>query len=717
MSTGYYPHGDEEWRTYLRTSALNENLERGLDRIISRQTREVIASSKSLERRGVEVKVNEVDYRESFEGLNDRVERLNYVTETLVAVNEEGNRLLGLIGNTLVNGLLSMDAQLKVVSEKLETVIECLETPLQVSAYERFRIANRNCKVRLYSKALKRVNEAIEQYDEAPEFHFLKGVLLLGFVDLAKNKEVFKVIDPVKAEKCFLEAYENSKTTNKVIAENSLYYASFANFVSGDFLKALDQINKAIGYSGLDDYYYHRAKLLTLLGGHSEARKDLRRLFYIDPRFLLEAGSDSVFRAHSIELDEHLQSIGREYASKVNKKIQESLIGKNVNALGDHYILNFVNSLLSYTDGSPSLFEICEMDKDWEKMLVLLDRDILVAEEKIEREAQRLLKEREKEANLVMEKEREEEIRKKIDEDRRKRVENRKKRRGDAEIIRNGRYYPGYYYTGNDRRTSCKQNKRKSNPDKATRNDFWEVPIAIAFRLLFLIPLLLGLYLFPFYYEADDAVLNIVYAGFQGIGFLIISGVMFYFWSSEELSIPVILKAFMYFFLGLIFTVEMFAHKFDFYSMIELITSILFYSLAYEKLDDYRRKTDMSWQALQEISLRLLFLIPLLLGICLFAFYYEAENSVLQLLYNGFEGVGILIIAGLMFYFLSLNESTIPELVIVGMSLFVSVISLVEVFTSSLYWYLVIVLFVFTMSLSLAWENIDIYRRKRKLKK
>ncbi len=315
----------QSYNKYLYDRSFQDDLKDGLSLALSRQSRELIGTMEALRGEGITVVNQEVIA--NTRGVELAIERCRW---QLGKELDEISGQLVMLGMALDYGITNVLVELGGINQSLEEILEVLETPIEVTAYNHFNIARDNFRRKLHPEALERLEKAISGepgissgYKEGWEFHQLKGLVLLDFSPLQ---------DPIAAEKAFItaERYAPTPTVKSIV----LLSASKAAEMAGRFGPAFEYADKGRELIGqvkwpieslVTDLQYQTARMHIALGriypGFAIFREMVRKDLV---PYIVRAADDYFFQMHNGLLDLTLKEYRIERLDKVRMTISAS---------------------------------------------------------------------------------------------------------------------------------------------------------------------------------------------------------------------------------------------------------------------------------------------------------------------------------------------------------------------------------------------------------
>ena len=303
--------GGSSWNDYLRNRdivrAINGGTAMaavGMANCMAANTREVLGSVRSLER----------SLESGLDGVQSSIHRMG----------EE-------ISTAFTWGFSEMLVSMGGMQTTLDALLKVAKTPTQTAAFEQFEIARDAFRKGLYPECLEALEQAVNGvagvaagYKLEWRFHQLRGLVLLG----SHNNSGPELINPVEAEKAFLNAARYAKSDFPKDAAKAFLSAGWAAYVQvdrADSLKlrqALEHTENAVDLDPeLGEGLFQLAKFRMALGKPKEGLAALGKAAEHGSAYLAKAASDGDFGRHAEALERFFRVLRQEKAEKVRREL------------------------------------------------------------------------------------------------------------------------------------------------------------------------------------------------------------------------------------------------------------------------------------------------------------------------------------------------------------------------------------------------------------
>ena len=303
--------GGSSWNDYLRNRdivrAINGGTAMaavGMAKCMAANTREVVGSVESLER----------SLESGLDGVQSSIDRMGEQIST-----------------AFTWGFSKMLVSMGGMQTTLDALLKVAKTPAQTAAFEQFEIARDAFRKGLYPECLESLDQAVNGvagvaagYKLEWRFHQLRGLVLLGSHDNSGPDS----INPVEAEKAFLNAARYAKSDFPKDAAKAFLSAGWAAYVQvdrADSLKlrqALEHTENAVDLDPeLGEGLFQLAKFRMALGKPEEGLASLGKAAEHGSAYLAKAASDGDFRRHAEALDRFFKALRQEKAEQIRREL------------------------------------------------------------------------------------------------------------------------------------------------------------------------------------------------------------------------------------------------------------------------------------------------------------------------------------------------------------------------------------------------------------
>ena len=271
---------DFDYRKYLEEKSHSDEIVLAIDR----STSQIIGGAQQFADRigqGAEVLSGSFDQvgRTLSEGFGQVTGKLDTIDATLqsgfelVSINlNQIDHSIGDLSNIVELGFEQLTKQAIVANELLGELVTLFKTPEQVWAREQFDNAKVCIERGLWDDALDYINKSIHGDDNrycgfriAPEFHFLKGKILLQYPEVGCDQDFLDL-----ALASFQQAIKYCGKEHDGLKAESFLNVSWCYYCFGDFDNALKAISDSLEYSSV--YPFGRFPPFKILGPAWQSR-------------------------------------------------------------------------------------------------------------------------------------------------------------------------------------------------------------------------------------------------------------------------------------------------------------------------------------------------------------------------------------------------------------------------------------------------------------
>lgn len=255
---------------------------------------------------------------EAKDGQIEATYQVVYAVDDLKRATETG---FNKVGSILDWGFSEIAILQGRTNDLLSAIKGLIESPSSNWAYEQFRKARELERQGLFEESLDFVDRAINGHgDNVGDytefiFHFLRGGLLLG----SKRNDSSDFINPVEAEKAFLQAARYAEYDDPSEAAAALLYAARSAFVAERYNDALNHALKGVKLGEMAGLYYEVARSLVALHMLCDAIVPLSYAIELDKELVVKMTGDPVFERH----DEFVVDILKKHHEKITEIIQD----------------------------------------------------------------------------------------------------------------------------------------------------------------------------------------------------------------------------------------------------------------------------------------------------------------------------------------------------------------------------------------------------------
>ena len=306
----YYVFGDKQsYKDYLTaknfsrdTAPASRKARHRISAIISKKTRDVIASNDALARESIQALEAAEEHPSMIlpEGFLRLLYDLQDISPGISGLNA-----------TFHWGFGQMIASMGKMNDTLTDLFKAARTSAQTAAYEHYEIARDAFRQQLYEESLEALDKAISGDHISPgyklewRFHHMKGTIQLGFAGSDPA-----LIDHAGAEKSFLLAARYAKADYPEHAAQAYLCAGWAAYCQGRMDEALSHTEQAITINpNLGEAYFQTAKIHMATGEVEAALTTLEKAIDIDRFYALKAAGDGDFQKHDMELRDFLETL------------------------------------------------------------------------------------------------------------------------------------------------------------------------------------------------------------------------------------------------------------------------------------------------------------------------------------------------------------------------------------------------------------------------
>lgn len=297
--------------------------------VISRQTKEVIASNEALA--SVNVRATEIaagqlsdtlasGFGEISSTLQHGMTRLSYDMQDVTSGITELNA-------TFHWGFGQMISSLGRMNDSLVELVKIAKTPAQTAAYEQYEIARDALRQGLYLECLESLMKAISGdhtsagYKLEWRFHQMMGTLRLGFINGDLN-----LVDLAAAEESFARAARYAKTDFPDHAAHAFLSAGWAAYCQGEIENGLSHTENALAIRpDLGEALFQAAKVRMALGEVDTALPLLNKAIDVDRFYMIKAAGDDDFQRHDDRLRGFLDAMREEKYRQEAPKVRRAL--------------------------------------------------------------------------------------------------------------------------------------------------------------------------------------------------------------------------------------------------------------------------------------------------------------------------------------------------------------------------------------------------------
>jgi formylglycine-generating enzyme required for sulfatase activity/tetratricopeptide (TPR) repeat protein len=311
----------------IKTSA--NTTSKRLAMVISRQTKEVIASNEALSSmnvRATEIAAGQISdtlssgFGELSSSLQHGLTRLSYDMQDVTSGITELNA-------TFNWGFSQVISSMGRMNDSLADLVKIARTPAQTAAYEQYEIARDAFRQGLYLECLESLVKAISGdhtsagYKLEWRFHQMIGTLRLGFV----NGDL-SLVNLADAEESFSRAARYAKADYPDHAAHAFLSAGWAAYCQGQIESGLAHTENALAIMpDLGEALFQAAKVRMALGEVDSALPLLNKAIDVDRFYMLKAAGDDDFQRHDDRLRGFLDAMREEKYRQEAPKVREAL--------------------------------------------------------------------------------------------------------------------------------------------------------------------------------------------------------------------------------------------------------------------------------------------------------------------------------------------------------------------------------------------------------
>ncbi len=264
-------------------------------------------------------------------------------------------------------GLADRLARMGHMNEKLGDLVQKLDSPEQILAFNHFQKAREAFDRREFHVALDEIDKAVYG-DQASagfrsewRFFHLQGVIHLGCYDCCPD-----TIDLKKAEESFVQAAKLSQATFPSNSSLAWLAASWAAYCQGHLLEATGYAQKSVESNLRQiESYFLLAKYQVAAGLIDEAIQNLMQAVNRDTFYALKAAADGDFQAHEEQVMANLVRLKHEKYETFKTRILA-----DINLSEGQQIPKEIEGVIARFSQERSLLEISKSEREWNEFKV-----------------------------------------------------------------------------------------------------------------------------------------------------------------------------------------------------------------------------------------------------------------------------------------------------------------------------------------------------------
>jgi len=324
---------------------------------VHRQILELVADENSLAQYDIEI-------LDSYPGLSTEIKS----DSVLLAYHtcDEQNTTAELIPK-FHWGLADCIATIGHMHENLNLLIEKLDSPVQILAYNHFEKAREAFKAKQYSFALEEINKAINGdqtssgFQAEWRFYILQGVIYLGFYD-----SDIELVDLEKAEDAFTHAALFAQAEYRSASALAYMTAGWAVYCQGKIAQAIEYTKKALDQDPkLYEADFLMAKYHLASGNVPTAFEFLTSAIRFDVFYALKAAGDNDFHEHSDKFKEYLVDLKHTQFERFRKRVTDEM-----NQMKSQAIPPGLKEVIDKFSDNKPLLELTITETEWNQFKV-----------------------------------------------------------------------------------------------------------------------------------------------------------------------------------------------------------------------------------------------------------------------------------------------------------------------------------------------------------